>query len=364
MSKDYYQILGVDRSATQDEIKKAYRRLALKYHPDKGERGSEQRFKEVNEAYQVLGNESKRRQYDQFGQTFEGAGAGSAGQQNWAGFDFGSFRTEDFTGFGDFGDIFETFFGGRGARRRSPADIKRGSDLEAVIDVALRGTIFGDAKEVSINREAECSACGATGSSTKKQITCSKCGGKGQIDITRQTMLGAFRQVKICPECKGLGEVPEVVCRSCRGEGRERKTEKVKINIPVGVGNSQTIQVPRKGNAGWRSGNAGDLYITVNILPDKEYTREGFNLFKALVVPFTKAVLGGTVKVPTFYDSISVRIPPASKAGDVLRVREYGVPKVNSGNKGDLYLTLDIEVPKRLTIKQRRLLEELDREFD
>ncbi len=360
MSKDYYQILGVDRSATQDEIKKAYRRLALKYHPDKGENGSEQKFKEVNEAYQALGNEGKRRQYDQFGQTFEGAGAGPG----FAGFDFNNFRTEDFTGFGDFGDIFETFFGGRGARRRNPADIRRGNDLETIIDVALRDTIFGDTKEASIHREAECDDCRGTGSSTKKQTACSKCGGKGQIDITRQTMLGAFRQVKTCTDCKGLGEVPESVCRSCRGDGRNKKIEKIKIKIPAGIDNGQTIRMSGKGNAGWRGGGAGDLYVTVNVLPDKEYTREGFDLHKTLTVPFTKAVLGGTVKVPTFYDSISMKIPPASKAGDVLRVRDYGVPKVNSGNKGDLYLTLDIEVPKRLTLKQRRLLEELDKEFN
>lgn len=363
MGKDYYSILGVSKDASADEIKKAYRRLALKYHPDKGENGNEQKFKEVNEAYQALGNEDRRRQYDQFGQTFEGAGAGSAGQQNWPGFDFSNFRTEDFTGFGDFGDIFETFFGGRASRRRSPADVKRGSDLEVMVDVALEDTVFGGKKEIPITHEVRCGNCAGSGSATGKQTKCEKCKGSGQIDITRQTMLGAFRQVKICGECKGLGEVPEKVCRSCRGDGRVKKHEKVKIEIPVGIDSKQTIRVPGLGNAGWRGGSAGDLYVTVNILPHKEYEREGFDLHKTLTVPFTKAVLGGSVEVPTFYDSVKVKIPAASKAGDVLKVRDYGMPKVNSGNKGDLYLTLDIDVPKRLTLKQRRLLEDLDKEF-
>ena len=360
MAKDYYNILGVSRDASADEIKKAYRRLALKYHPDKGENGNADKFKEINEAYQALGNEEKRRQYDQFGQTFEGAGAGPG----FAGFDFNNFRTEDFTGFGDFGDIFETFFGGRGARRRSPADIRRGGDLEIIVDVALRDTIFGEKKEITTTHEIECTDCSGTGSSTKKQSTCAKCGGKGQIDITRQTMLGAFRQVKVCLDCKGLGEVPEKVCRTCRGDGRIKKSEKIKINIPVGINSGQTICVAGRGNAGWRGGAAGDLYVGVNILPDKEYQREGFDLYKTLTIPFTKVMLGGSMKVPTFYESVNVKIPPVSKAGDVLRMRGYGVPKVNSGNKGDLYLTLDIDVPKRLTIKQRRLLEELDNEFE
>lgn len=367
MSKDYYNILGVSKDASVDEIKKAYRKLALKYHPDKGENGSADKFKEVNEAYQVLGNGQKRQQYDQFGQTFSGAGGAGFGgfgsapggaQPRW---DFSGFQQG---GFGDVGDIFDSFFGGSRSRRRRPADIKRGKDLETVIEITFDESLFGGKKDIYVNREVACLSCSASGSTTDKQKSCEKCGGRGQLETIRKTMLGAIRQVQTCPECKGLGEVPEKHCKICRGEGRVRKSEKVELDIPAGINQGQTIRVTGKGEAGWRGGITGDLYLTVNILPSREYVRDGDDLSKIISIPFTTAVLGGKVSVATPYDSINLKIPAATKAGEIFKVRDHGVEKLSGSGKGNLYLEIDIDIPKRLTLKQRKLLQELDDEFN
>lgn len=356
MSKDYYNILGVAKGATQEEIKKAYRKLALKYHPDKGGGAeSEKKFKEINEAYQVLSDENKRRQYDQYGQVFGGGASGPG----FAGFDFGA------EGFGDFGDIFETFFGGgMGGRRtkRSKEDILRGEDLELTMELSFEEAVFGEEKKILLNRQRECKACAGTGSASKKMKTCPKCKGTGRIDLVRQTMLGAIRQSQTCTECRGAGELPETVCRTCHGTGREKDQDSVMIKIPAGIDEGQTIRVSGMGNAGTRGGKPGDLYITVRVMPSREYRRSGADLYKTVSIPFTTAALGGSVKVPTLYGELNVKIPPATKAGEVLRIRNYGVAKAGEG-KGSLYLQIDIDVPTRLTIKQRRILQELDEEL-
>lgn len=355
MSKDYYNTLGVSKDASADEIKKAYRKLALKYHPDKGENGNEAKFKEVNEAYQALGNEQKRQQYDQYGQTFSG-GQG----QGFGGFDFSGFQQG---GFGDAEDIFSSFFGGGRSRRKSPADIKRGKDLETVIEITFEESLFGGKKDVYANREVSCASCSASGSVTNKQKTCEKCKGKGQTETIRRTMLGNIRQVQVCSECGGLGEVPEKNCRTCRGEGRVQKSEKIEVEIPAGINQGQTIRVTGKGEAGFRGGTIGDLYLTVNILASREYGREGDDLNKVISLPFTTAVLGGKINVQTPYGEINLKIPAGTKAGEVFKVCDHGVQKLGTSGKGNLYLEIDIDVPKRLTLKQRRMIEELDNEF-
>ncbi|OGB73712.1 molecular chaperone DnaJ [candidate division Kazan bacterium RIFCSPHIGHO2_01_FULL_44_14] len=355
MAKDYYDILGVAKGATPDEIKKAYRKLALKYHPDKGENGNAEKFKEVNEAYQVLGSEEKRRQYDQFGHSFEGAG--SAGQH----YDFSGFNTQ---GFGGFEDVFDAFFGGqRTARRQSPADIKRGADLEVAIEIPFETAVFGGKQTIHLSKDTVCESCGGTGSTNKKMKACAKCHGTGQIDQVRQTLLGAIRQSRVCSECKGLGEMPEQTCRSCTGAGRTKQPGGVNITIPDGIDDGQTIRVPHEGSAGFRGGKPGDLYVTVHVTPSREYKRKEFDLYKTISIPFTTAVLGGSVKVETLDGKIDLKIPSATQRGETLKARGLGVPKINSTGRGDLYLTIDITVPKRLTLKQRKLLQELDREW-
>jgi len=356
MTKDYYQILGVAKGATPDEIKKAYRKLALKYHPDKGESGNAEKFKEVNEAYQILGSEEKRRQYDQFGQSFEGAGPG------FGGFDFNGFNTQ---GFGGFEDVFDTFFGGqRTTRRQRPEDIKRGADLEVAIEIMFETAVFGGKQTIHLSKDAVCESCGGTGSTNKKMKTCAKCHGTGQIDQIRQTLLGAIRQSRVCSECKGLGEMPEQTCRSCTGTGRTKQPGGVNITIPDGIDDGQTIRVPHEGSAGFRGGKPGDLYVTVHVTPSREYKRKQFDLYKTISIPFTIAVLGGSVKVETLDGKIDLKIPPATQRGEVLKARGLGVPKINSTGRGDLYLAIDITVPKRLTLKQRKLLQELDKEWE
>lgn len=358
MSKDYYAILGVSKSATPEEIKQAYRKLALKYHPDKNKGPeSEQKFKEASEAYQVLSDETKRRQYDQYGQTFDGAGGGAG----FGGFDFNNFQQSDF---GDFGDLFENFFaGGRSARRgRSKEDIKRGQDIELMLQISLEESVFGVKKNISITREEECTVCNGTGSKTGKTKACVKCGGSGRVEMVSQTFFGAFKQVQSCPECKGLGELPEQNCRTCGGDGRIRKQSGVGFDVPAGIGDGQTIRITGQGNAGLRGGKAGDLYVVVKIAQSREYQREGYDLHKTIAISFTKAVLGGSVKVSTLHGDINLKVPPATKAGGIFRVKGQGVPKMNSTQKGDLYLKVDIQIPTRLTIKQRKLLQELDEE--
>lgn len=357
MAKNYYEVLGISKDASAEEIKKAYRRLALKYHPDKGENGNAEKFKEINEAYQVLGDQSKRQQYDQFGQTFGGGGNG--GFQG-----FGGFNQADFSGFGDFGDIFESFFGGRTDGRTSKDKATRGRDLETILSISLQDAVTGQDRDISVSREVECKTCQGTGSATGKMKRCETCGGKGQTETVRQTMLGAFRQVKTCVTCKGIGDVPEKNCRVCGGEGRKKETEKIKIQIPAGIADGQTIRISGKGYAGWRGGKSGDLYVNIQVEKHADYKRDGDNLYRTYAIPFTTAVLGGKVHVDTFYGNLEVKIPPATRAGELLKVRGYGMPRIEAGGKGDLYLEIDIDVPQRLTLRQRRILEDLDKEWE
>lgn len=359
MSQDYYAILGVPKGASAEEIKKAYRKLALKYHPDKGGGAeAEKKFKELSEAYQVLSDDTKRRQYDTYGQTFSGGGGGNSG-----GFDFNQYQG-DFSGFGDLGDVFETFFGSspRG-RRVSKDDLKKGADMEVVMEISFEESIFGLSKQALINRQGVCEVCEGTGSTTKKSKTCPTCAGAGQVQSVRQTMFGNIAQASTCSTCQGVGEVPETPCRTCGGNGRISKSEKITVDIPAGIDVGQVVRIKGAGGAGLRGGKPGDLYVTVRILPSRQYRRQGSDLYKNVTIPFTTVVLGGNVNVETLYGSIKLKVPPATKAGEILKVKGYGVKKVESTGKGDLYLAVDINVPNKLTLKQRKLLEELDREW-
>jgi molecular chaperone DnaJ len=355
MSKDYYKILGVERGATTDQIKQAYRKIAIKHHPDKGGGAeSEAKFKDASEAYSVLSDSAKRTQYDQFGSdAFSGGGSGFSG----GGFDFNNFNASDFAGFED---IFGSFFGG--GRASSRRDVTRGSDVEVMIELAFEEAVFGVEREISINVDTKCEDCEGTGSTNKKLKTCSKCNGAGQVTVQRQTMFGAMRQQTICNECNGTGQVPEAVCKNCHGGGRVKQVQKIPLKIPAGIDDGQTIRVAGRGGAGVRGGTAGDLYVVVRVMPSREYRRDGHNLYKTMTVPYTKMVLGGTMTIGTVHGEVKLKIPPATQGGEVFKIRGYGVPMLDKKTKGDLFVQLDIEVPSRLTIKQRRLLEDLDKE--
>ena len=358
MSKDYYSILGVEKSASTEEIKKAYRKLALKYHPDKGGGAeSEAKFKEASEAYAVLSDTGKRQQYDQFG----AAGVGGNGQ-GFGGFDFSG---ADFGGFEGFEDIFSSFFGGsRQGGRRSKADMTRGRDVEVLLELSFEEAVFGVEKEIQVRMEATCTVCKGKGTESGKVATCDQCAGSGQVRMARQTMLGTFQQVVTCPKCAGVGEIVSDPCRGCKGDGRRMDEVQVSLKVPAGIADGQTIRVAGKGSAGVRGAVAGDLYVVVRVRESREYRRDGFDLYKSIEIPYTKAVLGGNVRVLTPHGEVNLKIAPATQVGEMLRIKGYGVPKVEASGKGDLYVQVGIVVPKRLTLKQRKLLQELDREIE
>lgn len=361
-NKDYYQILGVDKKANLDEIKKAYRKLALKYHPDKtkGDKELEKRFKEINEAYQVLSDSAKRQQYDQFGQTFEGARSGG----------FSGFRPEDFAGFtqdfsdlGGLGDVFESFFGGGRGRKRSPESLNRGEDMEINLQITFEEAAFGATKKVSATKPVVCTVCKGTGSADERIVTCDKCGGSGELRIARQTILGSFVQTQVCDVCRGLGKKPNKICRSCRGEGVRANTEIIEIKIPAGIDSGQTIKLSGQGGAGVRGGKSGDLYVIVRVLSSKQFVRRGADLYVLESISYPTAVLGGEIKVESLEGGLKLKIPAGTKSGEIFRLRGKGIVKLNGGDKGDLYVTIEIDVPKRLTLRQKRLLEDLQTEL-
>jgi len=364
MGKDYYKILGVDKSSSVDEIKKAYRKLALKYHPDKtkGDKEAEKKFKEINEAYQILSNPAKKQQYDQFGQTFSNAASGG-----FSGFrpeDFSRF-TQDFSDMGNLSDIFESFFGGGfKTNQRNPERNLRGKDVEVNLSITFEEAAFGATKKVGVSRPIKCEHCNGTGAVDEKMVTCDKCGGTGQIRVTQRTILGAMTQVRLCDVCKGKGQKPERVCRHCRGEGRKNATETIEVEIPAGIDNGQTIKIDNKGEAGIRGGKPGDLYIVIHVLESKDFKRQGANLYTEKNISYPTAVLGGEVKIQSLDGMLNLKIPAGTKSGDVFKLNNKGLPRVGMTGKGDLFVKVDIDVPKRTTLAQRRLLEELKEELE
>jgi len=353
--KDYYQILGVSRDATQEEIKRAYRKLAHKYHPDKG--GDEQKFKEINEAYQVLSDKEKRSQYDRFGRIFEGGGFGDfQGQPGWN-FSFG----EDFD-FSDIGDIFGEMFGfGFGSRKK---DFKKGRDIEVEMELPLEAVLKGQEKEMSLYKYIPCSRCQGTGAEPGTKINeCFSCRGTGQVQQIKRTILGSFTRYTVCPECGGEGTRPEKPCNVCRGEGRVKGEDKIKVFIPAGVDQNQVIKLEGRGEAGRRGGQPGDLYIRIFIKKHPIFKRKGDDLFLSVPISFTQAALGDEVEVPTIDGKkILLKVSPGTESGKVLRISGKGIPHFSSFGQGNMYVELVIKTPKKLTKKQKELLEKLKEE--
>ena len=348
-------MLGVSRDASVDEIKKAYRKIAVQNHPDRnpGDTGAEERFKEATEAYEVLANEDKRRAYDQYGFAgLEGMGAGGAQGFSSAFRDF-----EDI--FGDFSGIFDSFFGGgtRGRGGRGRSGPPRGSDLRYDLEISFTDAAFGTKVEIAYEREAQCESCNGTGASSGSgRKTCPTCGGAGQV----RRSSGFFSVASVCPTCGGEGTVVEKPCSACNGRGIVKKRQRVKVTIPAGIAHGQRITIPRQGYAARNGGEPGDLHVVVHVLPHKHFERQGNDIYCAVPITFTQAVLGAEIRVPTLDGKrVKVKVPSGTQHGKVLRLRNEGIPVVNTSRRGDLYIKLQVTVPKNGSGKAKTLLKEL-----
>lgn len=365
--KDYYKILGVAKGASADDIKKAYRKLAHQYHPDK-RGGDEGKFKEVNEAYQVLGNQEKRAQYDQFGQVFEGGPSAYSGQNPFGGFGFGGFNPEGFRvnmeDLGDLGEMFEGIFEQFGGGRRRET-YKRGSDVEVIADLTLEEAFHGVTRTIRLTTAVVCAKCKGAGYDKAKGVAaCDTCKGKGEVREARRTFFGNFTQVRMCPACKGRGEIPNEECKTCGGSGRMAGVREARVAITPGVEDGQVIKVSGMGEAGERSAAAGDLYVVVRVKPHKVFARKRADLFTEKEVGIAALALGKPVEIIGIDgERIEVEVPAGHEIHEPLKVSGKGMPRFGSYGRADLYLTLRVKTPKKLSTKAKKLLEELEKEL-
>jgi molecular chaperone DnaJ len=371
MSKDYYNLLGVSKNASVEEIKQAFRKKAHQYHPDKIG-GNAEKFKEINEAYQVLGNAERKKQYDQFGTTFENLG----GQQAYeAGFDWSDlfrqgasgFRTSGFNfDFTDLSDIFEDFFGATSRSNygsRGAKHSQKGQDLEISLMINFEEAIFGTEKVLDISKQVICDKCSGNGAEPDtKIITCKTCGGSGQIVKTQQTFFGAFRTAAVCQSCHGEGKMAEKKCTNCHGSGVVQGKERIRVKIPAGINNNETIRLSQKGEAGNLGGKSGDLYINVRVLPHADFQRTGDNIYTKKDISFSQAVLGDKVRIKTLDGEVKVKIPAGTPAGKQFILKGKGSYKLHGRGRGDLIVEVKVNVPANLTREQKRLVEELGKE--
>lgn len=358
MAKDYYDILGVKKTATQDEIKKAFRKLAHEHHPDKAS-GNNDKFKEINEAYQTVGNEQKRKQYDQFG------AAGGANYQDFArsqgGNPFGGGFSQsnvnfDFGDMGDLGDIFGSFFGGgRGEQRQA-----RGADIETQLNISFEESVFGVEKNIELSKKITCKHCQGNGAEPGSKISdCSNCKGTGKISSVQQTILGAFQSQRVCPTCQGEGKTYEKKCKVCSGSGVEYGSEKIKVVIPAGIENGQQIRLSGKGESSPK-GVAGDLYINIQVTKNPKFNRVGDDIKSDYHISISQAILGDKIEIETVDGPVTLKIPAGTQSHTNFKLGDKGVPHLRSRGRGDHFVQVIVNIPKNINRKQRKLIEDLD----
>ena len=350
--RDYYEVLGVSRGASEDEIKKAYKKMARKYHPDlnPGDKSAEEKFKEVNEAYEVLSDADKKARYDQYGHAGvdPNFGAGGFGGGFDGGFDFG-----------DLGDIFGSFFGGGfgGGRRTNPNAPQRGESIRMSIAISFEEAAFGCEKEVTVERYETCDTCHGSGCApgTSPEV-CPDCHGTGTVQVRRQTPMGVFATSAPCAKCGGKGRIIHQPCKDCRGSGMVRKKKTIQASIPAGIDNGQTISIRGQGNAGKNGGPAGDLLITITVRPHELFRREGTSVLCEAPITFTQAVLGAELEIPTIDGKVKYTLPEGTQSGTTFRLKGKGIPSINGRGRGDQYVTVYIETPRNLNKEQKEAL--------
>lgn len=350
--RDYYEVLGLQKGASDNDIKKAFRKMAMKYHPDKnpGDKVAEEKFKEINEAYAVLSDPEKKEKYDRFGH---------AGVDPNSGFGGGA---GGFGGFGGFEDIFDMFGGafggfGGGSRGRRNNGPRKGSDLQKAVTITFEEAAFGTKKEIRLNKYVKCKTCGGSGAApgTSKK-SCPKCGGTGEIRTAQRTPLGTFQSVSPCPDCNGTGEINETPCPDCGGSGKTRDNVTISVNIPAGVDNDSVIPIKGQGEPGVNGGSDGDLYIVINVEPHKIFERRGQDLWLEIPITFDQAALGDDIIVPTLEGKVSYKVPSGTQPDTIFRLKGKGIKSVRGNRKGDLYVKVNLEVPTKLNSKQKKAI--------
>jgi molecular chaperone DnaJ len=357
--RDFYEVLGVPRDATKDQIKDAYRKLAMQYHPDRNKAPeAEEKFKEISEAYAVLSDDQKRQQYNTLGH--------SGFDQRYTEEDI--FRGADFSdifGGGGFNDIFRMFFGGGGFSSGGYGErVSRGQDLLYELNITLEEAARGTQKEIDVPRTEKCDICGGSGAAPGSQPkTCQRCGGAGRVQTARQSAFGTFVQVTPCPVCRGKGKLIETPCRNCRGSGLIKKRRKITVNVPIGIDEGYQLRLRGEGDMPGDGGEPGDLYVLVHIIPHQLFMRDGDDLHYILMISYPQAVLGGELQVPTLDEPAALKIHPGTQAGEVIRLKGKGMPRFRGYGRGDLLVRIGITVPEKVTPQQRELLEQLSREL-
>ena len=365
MATDNYKILGVDKGASQEDVKKAFRKLAHEHHPDKAG-GNENKFKEINEAYQVLGNEDKRKQYDQFGSSFQNNAGGGAGGFNYSDFaraqggnPFGQGQggaSFDFGDMGDLGDLFGSFFGG-GSQRKTRRQT-RGADMEVEITLEFEEAVFGVEKNIRLKKNINCDICNGSGAEPGSKVeNCATCHGSGYVSQIQQTFLGNIRSQAVCPKCQGEGKIYDKKCHKCHGEGTVVSDEEIRVKIPAGIDNGQSLRLSGKGEAKGK-GTPGDLYVRIRVKSNTNFVRKGYDIYSKEFVSVSQAILGGKIEVATVDGLVNLKVPEGTQSHTEFRLKDKGIPHLEGRGRGDHLVEIIVRIPKSLTKQQRKLIEE------